>query len=378
MELRYAILGEMARCLPIAPSGSTLLVSSPGHLGDILQSIPMLKALREGCPSLKIIWLVGPWSKELAERYKAYVDEIRILGPNLPPYTRGRSEWRQGVVRQWEEVVGLRREKIETLIAPADGFGRYLANAVCPRLWVGIGEWRSPRIRASIETVFLPYEKDRYEADALCRCLKPLGIDAHADRLEYAVTEEERLAAGRFWAAQRMDSLKPLALIAPGSGWPGKNWMPERFGELAEWLSDGKRYQVAWVGGRGEEPLVPSQRHADANWVGKTSLPLMAALMERASLFVGNDGGAMHFAAALDVPTVTAWGPTNPGKWGPKGSIHRQVRRMERCAGCVYWDWRASCRHDRACMTAIRVAEMKAAVEFVLEAGRTHGARCVK
>ena len=68
-------------------SGSAIVVFTPGHLGDILHAVPMLKALRAGRPQARIIWLVGPWSEGLARRYRHHVDEIDVLGPNLPAYT---------------------------------------------------------------------------------------------------------------------------------------------------------------------------------------------------------------------------------------------------------------------------------------------------
>ena len=423
---RYPLLDAMARRGPPSSTERTsIVVYSPGHLGDVLHAVPMLKALRTGKPKAKIVWLVGPWSEALARRYAADVDEIRVFGPNLPNYTRGNRKWCQSALLQWRMAMALRREGMECLISPADGVGRFLANAICPKRWVGIGDWRPPRVRAEVQTHFQPYEKDRYEADALCGLLQPLGIEAHADRLEYAVTPEERKSADEFLRAEGMDLVRSLALIAPGSGWSGKNWLPDRFGEVAEWLAgltlgdrelpeagscssaaqgdwdlpaSGKPgsagtprpteslcdrtwvgrtlrvsrsncFQVAWVGGEGEQSLVPKSRAADFNWAGKTPLPLLAAVMERAHLFIGNDGGLLHIAAALDVPTVSVWGPTSPGKWGPKGPIHRQIRKVEHCDGCIYWDYREACRHDHACMKAVPIEEVQMAISEVLRSG---------
>lgn len=261
----------------------------------------------------------------------------------------------------------LRKEGSAIFIGAMSGVGRFVANAICPRLWVGSGDHRPPRVRDGIKTVVQPYEKDRYEADAWCGLLEPLGITAHADRLEYVVMPEERQTAANFFKAEGVDSALPLALIAPGSGWSGKNWLPERFGAVAEWLTQTQGFQVAWLGGAGEESLVPESRGSDLNWVGKTSISQLAAVMEKAKLFVGNDSGLLHIAAALGVPTVSIWGPTSPGKWGPKGPIHCQIRNVERCEGCIYWDYRETCRHDHACMKAVGVEDVQGVIENVLQ-----------
>lgn len=363
---RYPILDCAARRLPVpAARGDAWAVFTPGHLGDVLHAVPMLRALRNARPTTKIVWLAGPWSRELAQRYAGLVDEIRVFGPNLPNFARGKREWRQSARRQWRLALDLRRIGVGTFIGSMDGVGRFLANAVCPRTWVGIGERRPPRVRPDIATIVQPYEKDRYEADAWCGLLEPLGIAARADRLEYEATPAERKAADDFLRAAGVDPRRPLVLIAPGSGWSGKNWLPERFGAVADWLAADMGCQIAWIGGKGEERLVPAARSGDFHWVGKTALPLLVAAMAQARLFVGNDGGLLHFAAALDVPTVSIWGPTSPGKWGPKGPRHRQIRKTEHCEGCIYWDYRETCRHDRACMRAVETEDVLSAIQEI-------------
>lgn len=364
---RYILLDALARRgLSSVPGGQGIVVYTPGHLGDVLHVVPMLRALRAGKPEAKIIWLVGPWSERLARRYTHYVDEIRVLGPNLPQFTRGKRVWRQSWWHQWRMAMELRKEGTDIFIGSMSGVGRFVANAICPRIWVGSGDQRPPRVRNGIKTVVQPYEKDRYEADAWCGLLELLGITAHADHLEYVVMPEERQTAANFLKIEGLDPALPLALIAPGSGWSGKNWLPERFGAVAEWLTQTQGFRVAWVGGAGEESLVPKSRGSDMNWVGRTSIPQLAAVLEKAKLFVGNDSGLLHIAAALGVPTVSIWGPTSPGKWGPKAPIHRHIRKIERCEGCIYWDYRETCRHAHVCMEAVQTSDVCQAIQDLL------------
>ncbi len=364
---RYILLDFAARTVfPCRGPGKAIVVFSPGHLGDILHVVPMLKALRAGQPEKKIIWLVGPWSEALAGRFSEISDEIRVFGPNSPNFTRNKRDFRQNAWFQWNFALKLRKIGVETLIGPLDGVGRFLANAIRPKRWIGIGDRRPPRVRRDIETFVQPYEKDRYEADAWCGLLKPLGIEATADRLEYSVKSDEKSAAESFLRAEGVDLGRPLVLIAPGSGWSGKNWLPERFTAISQWLKTEKSAQIAWVGSPGEEKLVPKTQKDDFNWVGRTNIPLLAAIMEKSRLFIGNDGGLLHFAAAVGLPTVSIWGPTNPGKWGPKGPLHHQIRNVEHCDGCMYWDYREKCRHDNACMKAVTVEDVKERIKELL------------
>jgi ADP-heptose:LPS heptosyltransferase len=365
--LRYVALGEVYRAWPGAGGqGGAVVVLTPGHLGDVLHAVPMLKALRAARPADRLVWLVGPWSESLARRYGETVDEIVVFAPSLPALSRGNPAWRQSAWRQARIAAGLRREGVAELVAPMDGVGRFLANALRPARWVGIGDRRPPRVAACVRTWPKPYEKDRCEADALAGMLGPLGVEASADGPSYATTAAEREAAAAYLAAQGVSAERPLAVLAPGSGWSGKNWPPERFGAVGDWLAGERGFQVAWVGGPGEEGLVRRGGQPAFDWVGKLPLPLAAAVIERAALFVGNDGGLLHFAAALGVPTVSLWGPTSPGKWAPRGAAHRHVRKAQRCPGCVYWDWRERCRRDGACMKAIAVEDAQSAIRDLL------------
>jgi ADP-heptose:LPS heptosyltransferase len=106
-----------------------------------------------------------------------------------------------------------------------------------------------------------------------------------------------------------------FAVIHPFSGSPRKNWPLERFRELGPWL--GRRMPVEWCAGPGE-PLEGARRFDD--------LSALACWLAQARLFVGNDSGIAHLAAAVGVPVVVLFGPTDPSVWAPRGEVVRVVR----------------------------------------------------
>jgi ADP-heptose:LPS heptosyltransferase len=119
----------------------------------------------------------------------------------------------------------------------------------------------------------------------------------------------------------------PILALAPIANQPGKSWSPERWGELtarllAEPRFDGWRFMP--MGGPGDEPFAaPTLAEAGArgmDFIGRGDILASAAAMERAALFVGNDSGLMHVAAAVGRPTLGLFGPTEwwlYGAWGP-------------------------------------------------------------
>jgi len=141
-------------------------------------------------------------------------------------------------------------------------------------------------------------------------------------------------------AALGTDADGKLLAVCPTANWEGKVWPTDRFAELIAGLTGpGGRLEgakVAVVGGPGEEEVaapvsasVPADRLIDL--VGETVLNT-AAVFERAALFVGNDSGLMHLAAAAGAPTLGLFGPTrdeNYAPWGPRAAVVRTDRSFE-------------------------------------------------
>ena len=115
--------------------------------------------------------------------------------------------------------------------------------------------------------------------------------------------------------------IQDFALLNPGAGWGAKQWPAERYGQVARELArDGLRSLINF--GPGEEELarqVERESCGAAETVG-SSLTQLIAIARRARIFVGGDTGPMHLAAALGVPVVAIFGPTNPARNGPFGT----------------------------------------------------------
>jgi heptosyltransferase-1 len=118
-----------------------------------------------------------------------------------------------------------------------------------------------------------------------------------------------------------------FAVLNPGAGWGAKQWPAERYGMVARRLAeDGLKSFVNF--GPGEEQLSRATETASANAATGVTCTIseLISLMRRASLFVGGDTGPLHLAAALGVPVVAIFGPTNPARNGPWGTASLVLR----------------------------------------------------
>jgi ADP-heptose:LPS heptosyltransferase len=157
----------------------------------------------------------------------------------------------------------------------------------------------------------------------------------------FVVGEAERQAAAAHLARTGPGSASPLVALHPGASKPPRAWHADRFAALAGTLYRRAGVRLIIFAGPDEERLVRAVTpHLPAGTWTRTppegGLRLSAALLERCHLFIGNDSGPMHLAAALGVPTLGIFGPgrtTNSGPVGGRGPV-RLVSRDYPCAPC--------------------------------------------
>jgi ADP-heptose:LPS heptosyltransferase len=145
---------------------------------------------------------------------------------------------------------------------------------------------------------------------------------------------------------------RPILTLAPGSGAREKNWPEERFLCIARWWRRA-------MGGRVIALLGPVEAERggfdllarECLTVGDLSLSQVAALLARSDVYLGNDSGISHLAAAVGVPSVVLFGPGNPRQWAPRGAKITVISREIACSPCTMPTMKG-CTH-RACLTEL-------------------------
>jgi len=171
-------------------------------------------------------------------------------------------------------------------------------------------------------------------ADFALRLVAQLGAPPAPAVPRLRLTADELALTRSFFSAHHVDpATQQIVVVHPGSGSEAKRWAIERFAAVIETLAAQPRVRIVIVAGYAEAGLVAgllSLIH-QAKPLVADNWPLLptAALLGQATVFIGNDSGLSHLAAALGRPTVAIFGPTDPQIWGPRGA-HVSIVRMLR------------------------------------------------
>lgn len=297
-----------------------ILILSVAGLGDFVLGTPALRAIRQHFPRACIWILTIPEVSALAQRCP-YVNAVRTVD-----LRRSRSgAW-------W--IFGKKRREVWQLIREL--------RAVCFDLAVNlylVGTWIGGlRMAAFLRAIGASCSVGRYsrgrglgydltsrneghEVEAQLDVARLIGAVPTSDLPELWVTAEDRVSCAALLQELAIGSAEPIVCLHAGSARPEACWPLERFASVGQRLAkDGARTLV--IGTLGDQSRCATLAETIPNAIsvaGRTSLPLLAALLERATLLVTNDSGPMHMAAALDIPLVVPFGPGDPARFGPRG-----------------------------------------------------------
>lgn len=195
--------------------------------------------------------------------------------------------------------------------------------------------------------------------DHLLKSLKPLGI-SHVNNIPKLFLRGEDIHFhDNFIKGKTVAPGKMLVAIHPGSGGVQKCWSPEKFAALITWLNKEVGSQIFLISGPADGKIVEGLRaEVKDAFAVVDHLPLskLAAVLERCDLFIGNDSGITHLAAATGVPTLAIFGPTDPKIWGPRGERVKILYKKAHCSPCSA-DTRRNC-FTQICLESIKIEDV--------------------
>lgn len=345
-----------------------VLVRGVNWIGDAVMSVPALRALRDLFPRAHLTLATRAWARDVFADAD-FVDEILVLEKET-----------------FAQIKQFRSGNFDLAILFPNAFQpAFAAFAAYTRFRVGYATER----RSLLLTHALPvpaWRATRHETFYYLNIIAELEAATRETRTINAIVEsntsdvpaslfpklnvsERRRADARELLCERGATVdRPLVVLCPGStNSRAKRWATASYANLADLLIENLHAQVALVGAREEEDVsheVASKMKREPVFLtGRLTLAESITVLSVADLFIGNDTGPAHIAAALSRPTLVIFGPTKPETTRPLSPFAEIIRRPPACAPCMLRD----CPIDHRCMKAISPEEVFARAEMMLK-----------
>ncbi|GAC1621885.1 MAG: lipopolysaccharide heptosyltransferase II [Ktedonobacteraceae bacterium] len=330
---------------------------------------PLLEVIQHNYPDATITYIVGTWSKVVAEHHPAVSTVIDCGTIGIP----GRYTIRDYLTlarrlrrKHFDLAFVLDRSPMLTLLPWLAGIPRRVGPDS-----LGRGFSLTDRVAVSPSAEHLQHQADIYLD--LARAIK---LAVNHPHMRFVPTEEEQQKLSFTPDSSRL----PIAVFPGGGSNPGmeltaKRWPVERYRELVYKLVYERNAQVLLIGGSDDVALNQSLLHgldvperSALNLAGKTNFGESAALLEHCVLFIGNDSSPMHLAAAVGIPVIAIFGPTSPQEYGPyplDDPQHIALWRNPKGKPCFFLGKMQPCT-DCTCMQSVTVDDVWAAVQRLI------------
>ena len=332
-----------------------LLVRLRVGLGDLLCTVPAVRALRAARPDLHVALATWPEMAGVVERMAPWVDEL-VPFPGAPGIPERAPD---GTLPDWLDAMAARRWDLALQVYGDNPAANAVTAATDARLVGGF----APTGAAGLDpALHLPYPHALHEADRHLRLLEHLGLPPGASRaLEWPLTPAEQDEASALGLTRGA-----YAVLHPGATSPSRLWPAERFAEVADGLVRAGLEVV--VGGVPSEAattgaVVAACRGQVRDLTGRTSLGAYAALLRDAAVVVANDTGTAHLSAAVRGRVVTVFLSGDPRRWRHAPHLQSVVREDVGCNPCPH----LVCPIDHRC--ALRITPERVLREALRMAG---------
>ncbi|MCC6759109.1 MAG: glycosyltransferase family 9 protein [Candidatus Omnitrophica bacterium] len=353
-----------------------ILVIRMDHIGDVVITTPIYRALRTKYPQAQIDTVIGSWSQGVLKYNK---DLTNIMVFDAPWFQEVRSD--QGSVRNsaiskfraiWELVKKLKAVQYDLVIDPRSDFRHifyfgYLADAKHILSFERSGG-------AYLLSTPMPFDPHLHELKKGRLLLSALGIDntGTSSKIDISPLEENKM--DKLLSDNGFTGRK-IIVIAPGARKALKLWPVEKFCTLTTWLlGQNPDAVIIFVGGKGESQISDrldqefSNEKRVLNLIEKTNLLESFVLLKRSQLIITHDGPLSHMATDLPNPMVVLFGPTETERFKPLREKTAVITKNFECSPCLL----RTCHRNGSttvseCMKAITEDDIKKAVLELLK-----------
>lgn len=329
-----------------------ILVIRYRFIGDTILTVPFLRNLRLSFPNAHIDVLVGPQSGEVLQGCP-FVDRfITFDTTRFHKYDKGEGKAKSF----WSYAKELRKEKYDLVfVLKRSWSSAFLALLTGAKYRIGY----ATEGRQILLSKAVPWNKNIHEVDSTLEVLSGANLPIQDRFLDAWISEEEDKTICA--KAPELLRAKTKVLIHAAAAHPDKMYPIDKWAEVMKTLAPQLNCDFYFSGAEQDYLLYEELQHAagikGTNLAGKLSLRESMALYRRMNVALCVDSGPAHLSAAVGVPTVALFGPTDPERWRPYGDSHVALYNAElACRPCNY---NKTCK-NRECLTEfdpLKIAE---------------------
>ena len=339
-----------------------ILIIKLSAIGDVVQTLPALEAIKGTYPDSDITWVVEEAAAGILEGHplinRLLVSRRRAWLRMLKnPLTAAK-----GI----GGITGFIRELRSARYDIAVDFQGLLKSGMLiglSRARRKIGFDRTRELSYLFLNERLPaYNIEKHALERYLDVARYLGANEPSSACTLPIEREVAAIRGKIEVQNAL--VRPLVVMNPVARWETKLWPEQNFAELADRLVKERNAVVIFTGSPADrsvnDRIISMMGEKAVNWAGETTLKELAALASISDLFITTDTGPMHVAAAVGAQVLALFGPTAPWRTGPYGPSHVVVRTGISCSPC----FGKRCKENVGCMRGITVDEVMGKVNI--------------
>lgn len=331
------------------------------QLGDLLCTVPSLRALRSAYPDASITLIGLPWAKDFVKRFSCYLDDFMDF-PGYPPFPE-----RSPDLDAFPHFIQQCRANRFDLLLQMHGDGTH-ANVLMSLLGAQrvAGFYKDEQTYVPDTNSFMRWPEDEHEIQIYLNLMRFLRVPLKGTHLEFPLSFQDAEDLSAAFVFEPL-GLQPYVCIHPGARLLTRRWPAEKFARVADHLAE-EGYQIVLTGTEGERTLTERVEermcHRAVNLAGRTTLGALGILIKNARLLICNDTGVSHIASALKTPSVLVVTGSDPRRWAPlDASRHTPIFHPVSCRPCTY----AECPFGMPCGEGVSVEKVLAFAEEKLQ-----------
>ncbi len=297
-----------------------ILIIKLRHIGDVLLTVPAIRALKENFPDANISALVNKGTEEVLKG-NPLLDEIIVYDRNIKGLPIS-----QKIRGEISFISRLRKKEFDLVVDLTSGDRPALLSFLSSaRYRIGnnpkgkgfLGKRLLYTHLANVE------QKRRHTVEYNLDIVREFGIDTKDKRVDFSFNKEDEQYINIFLKKNKISKKDILVHVHPTSRWLFKTWNDKSMAKVIDYLQIKKKVKVAVTASTEKreadkaKKILKLCKLKPLELIGKTTLKQAGALSKRSNLFFGVDSAPMHIAAAMNTPVIALFGPSGAFHWGP-------------------------------------------------------------